>query len=112
MKLLLEHDADPTVRSYGPDLGDGYRRQNPFSDLDFTTLHSAIANRQLKCVETLLNHCAATMRACELSRWICMEDSKGRSALALAGEMNATECVDFFSSMAQQSRKELMKELK
>lgn len=42
----------------------------------------------------MIAHCAATMSASELSRLLDMTDRKGRSALALAAEANASEYVD------------------
>jgi ankyrin repeat protein len=91
VKILLEHGADPTVQASG---GKDYASYNPFSGLDFTTLHAAIAFQEWECVEILIAHCAATMSASELSRWLDITDRKGRSALALAAEANASEYVD------------------
>jgi ankyrin repeat protein len=94
VKILLEHGADPTVQASGGKLGKDYASYNPFSGLNFTVLHAAIAFQEWECVEILITHCVATMSASELSRWLDMRDRKGRSALALAAEANASEYVD------------------
>jgi ankyrin repeat protein len=94
LQILLDHGADPTVRAHGPELSQKYQEYNAFSGLAFTALHAAIAFQEWNCVETLVNHCAANMSASSLSSLLDMADGKGRSALALAAELNAAECMD------------------
>ena len=53
VKVLLEHGADPTVQASGRKLDEDSASYNPFSGLDFTVLHAAIAFQEWECVEDL-----------------------------------------------------------